>query len=91
MKMKIRLKSSISPTSKINTSKPRPPAYKKIGNVLFFDGHKGFGFIQSGQKRVFFHDSGIADNRDPQPGDRVVFDIGRNAKGPCAVNIQVKD
>lgn len=60
------------------------------GIVKWFDGKKGYGFIQKDEGGdVFVHHSAI---RMPgfkilAEGDRVTFDIEQGLKGPAAANV----
>jgi cold shock CspA family protein len=64
------------------------PDVPKLGKVSFFNTAKGFGFIIDAQtgERLFFHISDLAGPISEM--DSVSFDIGRSARGPCAVNIK---
>jgi CspA family cold shock protein len=61
------------------------------GTVKWFNGEKGFGFIQQdgGGADVFAHYSNIATQgfRELQEGQRVTFDVTQGQKGPQAENI----
>ena len=60
-----------------------------VGVVAFYDGSKGFGFINhnaSGEK-YFFHVNNVT--FDIQENDKVTFDIVRGRKGMDAVNVQL--
>jgi cold shock protein len=62
-----------------------------IGTVKWFNGQKGFGFIEQegGGPDVFAHYSNIAAHgyRELQEGQKVSFDITQGPKGPQAENI----
>lgn len=62
------------------------------GTVKWFNGEKGFGFIEQdgGGADVFAHYSAIDAQgfRDLQEGQRVEFDITQGDKGPQAANIR---
>ncbi len=62
------------------------------GKVKFFNITKGFGFITKDDgKDIFFHISSVQGGAEPQDGDTVEFEIGEGNKGPCALNVTVKD
>jgi CspA family cold shock protein len=61
-----------------------------IGTVKWFNGSKGYGFIerQDGED-VFVHYSAIQGDgyRNLEEGQRVEFDVEQGPKGPQAVNV----
>ena len=65
------------------------PAY---GKVKWFDGKKGFGFIEKedGSGDVFVHYSDIVGEgyRTLKEGERVKFEISKTAKGDKATNVE---
>ena len=65
----------------------------KTGTVKWFNGQKGFGFIQTEDKDVFIHISAVhaAGLDSLQEGAAVSFDLEDGPKGPSAVNITVNE
>jgi cold shock protein len=63
----------------------------KSGQVKWFNGQKGFGFIATEDKDVFVHISAVhaAGMDSLQEGDTVSFDMEDGPKGPSAVNLAV--
>jgi CspA family cold shock protein len=60
------------------------------GTVRWFDGSKGFGYIQSEQGNdVFVHYTAISDKglRNLAPGQQVEFSIEDSVRGPQAANV----
>lgn len=59
------------------------------GKVKWFDGEKGYGFIEQsdGGKDLFVHHSEI-DGHGLNEGDDVEFEIGEGRKGPCATKVR---
>ena len=69
---------------------PYASSPREEGVVKWFNGTKGFGFIeQDGGKDVFVHHSAIqADGfKSLQEGERVSFNVVDGAKGPSATNV----
>ena len=62
------------------------------GKVKWFNGTKGYGFIEreDKEKDVFVHSSAVRDAglRFLNEGDEVTFEVEDGAKGPAAVNLQ---
>ncbi len=52
---------------------------------------RGFGFIDTGGKDLFFHKSAMqnATFEELREGQAVEFDEGQSEKGPCAENVRV--
>jgi CspA family cold shock protein len=63
-----------------------------IGTVKWFNGSKGYGFIErEGGADVFVHFSAIQGDgyRNLEEGQRVEFTVEQGAKGPQASNVIV--
>ncbi len=63
---------------------------RTIGTVKWFNGSKGYGFIErEGGEDVFVHFSAIQGEgfRNLEEGQRVEFDVEQGAKGPQATNV----
>ena len=61
-----------------------------IGTVKWFNGSKGYGFIErEGGEDVFVHYSAIVGEgyRNLEEGQRVEFDVVQGQKGPQAENV----
>jgi len=64
------------------------------GTVKWFNGDKGFGFIErEGGKDVFVHFSAIQGNgfRNLQEGQKVEFNVEQGPKGPQASNVTMSN
>ncbi|GAA4538820.1 cold-shock protein [Pseudonocardia xishanensis] len=63
------------------------------GTVKWFNGEKGFGFIEQdgGGADVFVHYSEIDSSgfRSLDEGQRVEFEVGQGKKGPQATGVRV--
>jgi CspA family cold shock protein len=61
-----------------------------VGTVKWFNGDKGFGFIErEGGKDVFVHFSAIQGDgfRNLSEGQKVEFNVEQGPKGPQASNV----
>ena len=61
------------------------------GKVKWFNGTKGFGFIEreDKEKDVFVHTSAAQEaGLELNEGDELTFDVENGEKGPSAVNLQ---
>ena len=65
------------------------------GKVKWFNGQKGYGFIEreDKEKDVFIHMSALRDAgmKGLEDGQALTFDIEAGPKGPNAVNLQKSD
>ena len=63
------------------------------GKVKWFNGQKGYGFIEreDKEKDVFIHVSALRDAgmKGLEDGKALTFDIEEGPKGPNAVNLQI--
>jgi CspA family cold shock protein len=65
---------------------------KEQGTVKWFNGSKGFGFIERAEgKDVFVHFNAIVGDgyKNLEEGQRVEFTVTQGAKGPQAENVVV--
>ncbi len=64
------------------------------GKVKWFNGKKGYGFIEreDKEKDVFVHASAVreAGLRFLNEGDEITFEVEDGEKGPAAVKLQIK-
>jgi CspA family cold shock protein len=66
------------------------PVYMIDGTVKWFNGSKGFGFIETAEGTdVFVHFSAINSEgfKTLEEGQKVTFDIVEGTKGPAAANV----
>tara|TARA_B110000444_G_C18246511_1_gene325572 strand:- start:174 stop:386 length:213 start_codon:yes stop_codon:yes gene_type:complete len=65
------------------------------GTVKWFNGKKGFGFIERDDKEkdVFVHASAVkaAGMRSLNEGDKLEFEMEEGPKGPSAINLKKID
>lgn len=65
-------------------------ASRMSGTVEWFDGSKGFGYIQTDDtNKVFVHYSSITDDgiRNLRAGEEVEFSIKQSPRGPEAIEV----
>lgn len=70
---------------------PRKPKCSK-GSVKMFNADKGYGFIETGGRSIFFHLSECdeLDTAYIPVGQRVSYEVGADKMGkPCAVNVRM--
>ena len=62
------------------------------GKVKWFNGQKGYGFIEreDKEKDVFVHSSAVknSDLKHLKKGEQLTFEVEYSDKGPSAVNLQ---
>lgn len=62
------------------------------GIVKFYNGEKGFGFIEANWEDVFFHITQVVEGYEPTDGDTVSFEISNGRDGrPAAANVSPAD
>jgi len=60
------------------------------GTVKWFNGQKGFGFVQGEDgKDYFVHFSAVPEDVRLNEGDKVTFDVVETEKGVQAQNVQL--
>lgn len=63
------------------------------GHVIYVDQNKKWGKLNTAANdELFFHKSGISPSLKIEAlkvGDRISYDVGKNEKGDCAINIQL--
>lgn len=64
----------------------------QTGTVKFFNTEKGFGFVtpDNGDADLFVHITGI-EQGPLNEGDAVEYEVGEGRKGPCAVQVSVRN
>lgn len=73
---------------------PKPPAPREpdgleyTGRIITWKPDKGFGFVHTGDRRVFLHYREFAErHKRPEVGDQIRFTLGTDARNrPCAQN-----
>ena len=58
-----------------------------IGNVLWFNPMKGYGFIESEKGQVYLHHTSFKNIENTQKGDKLEFEIESGEKGLKAKNV----
>jgi len=59
------------------------------GTIKKILSEKGFGFIGTGNKDLFFHRNSVEGSFDDlREGDAVEYTEGQSPKGPCAENVK---
>ena len=59
------------------------------GKVKWFNGDKGYGFIEQDSGSDLFVHANDINGAVLQEGDTVEFEVGEGQKGPCAKNVKV--
>lgn len=71
------------------------PPEQKTGSIVNFNGEKGYGFIRpdEGGENLFFHINNTIDvaQDELKPGISVKFYIGRNERGPAAMQVSLSE
>ena len=54
-------------------------------------GHRGFGFIETENGDLFFHQSALVETpfEDLREEQKVEYEMGDSRKGPCAVDVKI--
>lgn len=81
------LKLKERPTSE--TPVPREPVSPELtGRIIKWDADRGFGFLHTGDRRVFLHIREFSEHhKRPEPGDQIRFTLGTDDQNrPCAKN-----
>ena len=67
------------------------------GKIKFYNKIRGFGFITAAEHigeakkhEYFFHVRELPPEYEPQADEDVIFELGENKQGVCAVKIQKK-
>ena len=59
------------------------------GTVKFFNGMKGFGFINGDDGKAYFvHKTGLKEGVELNEGDRVSFKVAEGDRGPKAEEVE---
>ncbi|WP_339274482.1 cold shock domain-containing protein [Paenibacillus sp. FSL W8-0426] len=76
--------------SRTKTTEPQKPQHK-TGVVRYYSADKGYGFIETAGRSIFFHIS-ACDEMDTAyipVGERVSYEVGADKFGkPCAINVK---
>jgi len=70
------------------------PVPKRCGKVKWFEPGKGYGFIATGEdEEIFFHQRQIfgGNGQEPCEGQAVRFHLAYSARGPEALNVELRE
>jgi cold shock CspA family protein len=81
-----------TPPESVEASRPTSDGSTEPRSGSIVTAQDGYGFVRpdGGGDNLFFHHSSLLDTdyADLAKGDKVIYVLGRNAKGPCALRLK---